>query len=98
MSLLATFVAMLGKQWLSRYLRRTGDGSMGERRGDWQREFDGIEKWPPRFFIGSLPVMLQFALLLPLAACRGICGPSTLPSHTLLSPSLFLASSSISGL
>jgi len=63
MSLLAAFVAMLGKQWLSRYLRHTG-GSMADRCGDRQRKFDGLEKWPFRFFIESLPVMLQIALLL----------------------------------
>ena len=63
MSLLAAFVAMLGKQWLSRYLRHTG-GSMVERCGDRQRKFDGLGKWPFRFFIDCLPVMLQIALLL----------------------------------
>ena len=36
---------------------------MAERCGDRQRKFDGLEKWPFRFFIESLPVMLQFALL-----------------------------------
>jgi len=54
---------MLGKQWLSRYLRHTG-GSTVERCGDCQRKFDGLGKWPFRFFIDSLPVMLQIALLL----------------------------------
>ena len=63
MSLLAAFVAMLGKQWLNRYMRHTG-GSMVERCGDRQRKFDGLEKWPFRFFIESLPIMLQIALLL----------------------------------
>jgi hypothetical protein len=63
MSLLAAFVAMLGKQWLNRYLRHTG-GSMVERCGDRQRKIDGLEKWPFRLFIESLPVMLQIALLL----------------------------------
>jgi len=63
MSLLATFVAMLGKQWLNRYLRHTGR-SMVERCGDRQRKFDGLEKWPFRLFIESLPIMLQIALLL----------------------------------
>lgn len=57
MSLLAAFVAMLGKQWLNRYLRRAG-GSMVERCGDRQRKFDGLQKWPFRFFIESLPIML----------------------------------------
>ena len=54
---------MLGKQWLTRYLRHTG-GSVVERCSDRQRKCDGLEKWPFHFFIGSLPVMLQIALLL----------------------------------
>ena len=63
MSLLAAFVAMLGKQWLNRFLRHEG-GSMVERCGDRQRKFDGLEKWPFRLFVESLPMMLQVALLL----------------------------------
>ena len=63
MSLLAAFVAMLGKQWLNRYLRHAG-GSVIERCGDRQRKSDGLEKWPFRFFIESLPIMLQNVLLL----------------------------------
>jgi len=63
MSLLAAFVAMLGKQWLNRYLRHTG-GSMVERCGDRQRKFDGLKRWPFRLFIESLPIILQIALLL----------------------------------
>jgi hypothetical protein len=68
-SLLAAFVAMLGKQWLNRYLRNSG-GSMIERCGDRQRKCDGLQKWPLHFFVESLPVMLQVALLL--LAC-GLC-------------------------
>ena len=68
-SLLAAFVAMLGKQWLNRYLRNSG-GSMIERCGDRQRKCDGLEKWPLHLFVESLPVMLQVALLL--LAC-GLC-------------------------
>ena len=63
MSLLAAFVAMLGKQWLNRYLRHAG-GSVVERCGDRQRKFEGLQKWPFRLFIESLPIMLQIALLL----------------------------------
>jgi hypothetical protein len=63
MSLLATFVAMLGKQWLNRYLRHAG-GSMVDRCADRQRKIDDLERWPFRLFIESLPVMLQIALLL----------------------------------
>ena len=68
-SLLAAFVAMLGKQWLNRYLRHAG-GSMIERCGDRQRKFDGLERWSFHLFVESLPVMLQVALLL--LAC-GLC-------------------------
>ena len=68
-SLLAAFIAMLGKQWLNRYLRHSG-GSMIERCGDRQRKCNGLKKWPLHFFIESLPVMLQVALLL--LAC-GLC-------------------------
>ena len=68
-SLLAAFTAMLGKQWLNRYLRNAG-GSMIERCGDRQRKCDGLQKWPFHFFVESLPVMLQIALLL--LAC-GLC-------------------------
>ena len=63
MSLLAAFVAMLGKQWLSRYLRHTG-GSAIERCSDRQRKFDALKKWPFHFFISGLPILLQIALLL----------------------------------
>jgi len=62
-SLLAAFVAMSGKQWLNRYLRHAG-GSVIERCGDLQRKFDGLEKWPFRFFVEGFPIMLQVALLL----------------------------------
>ena len=54
---------MLGKQWVNRYLRHTG-GSMVERCGDRQRKFDGLEKWPFRLLIESLPTILQLALIL----------------------------------
>ena len=63
MSLLAVFVAMLGKQWLNGYLRHTG-GSTIERCGDRQRKFDGLERWPFCLFIESLPIILQIALFL----------------------------------
>ena len=37
---------------------------MVERRGDRQRKFNGLERWPFRLFIESLPIMLQITLLL----------------------------------
>jgi len=69
MSLLAAFVAMLSKQWLNRYVRKTGR-SMVERCGDRQRKLEGLRKWPLDTFVESLPVMLQIALLF--LAC-GLC-------------------------
>ena len=66
-SLLAAFVAMLGKQWLNRYLRNSG-GSMIERCGDRQRKRDGLEKWPLHYFVESLPLMLQVEI--GRASCR----------------------------
>jgi hypothetical protein len=43
---------------------------MIERCGDRQRKCNGLQKWPFHFFVESLPVMLQVALLL--LAC-GLC-------------------------
>jgi len=62
-SLFAAFLAMLGKQWVNRYLRNHG-GSAADKSRDRQRKLDGLEKWRFRLAIESLPVMLQFALLL----------------------------------
>jgi len=62
-SLFAAFLAMLGKQWVNRYLRNRG-GSAADKSRDRQRKLDGFEKWHFRLVIESLPVMLQLALLL----------------------------------
>jgi len=62
-SLFAAFLAMLGKQWVNLYLRNRG-GSAADKSRDRQRKLDGFEKWHFRLAIESLPVMLQFALLL----------------------------------
>ena len=83
-SLLAAFVAMLGKQWLNWYLRNSG-GSMIERCGDRQRKCDGIEKWPLHPFIESLPVMLQVSLfLLAWGLCRHMWTINTTIAYTLV--------------
>ena len=84
-SLLAAFVAMLGKQWLNRYLRNS-DGSVIERCGDRQRKCDGLEKWPLHFFVESLPVMPQVALfLLASGLCRYMWSINTSVTYTLIS-------------
>lgn len=62
-SLLAAFVAMLGKQWVNRYTRNKG-GSIAERCGDRQRKLNGLHRWHFHVLMESLPVALQLALLL----------------------------------
>ena len=62
-SLFASFIAMLGKQWVNRYLRNRG-GSAADKSRDRQQKLDGLEMWHFHLVIESLPVMLQFALLL----------------------------------
>ena len=62
-SLFAAFLAMLGKQWVNRYLRNRG-GSAADKSRDRQRKLDGFEKWHFHLAIESLPAMLQLALLL----------------------------------
>ena len=63
-SLLAAFLAMLGKQWLNKYESIDLRGSVVERSQDRQRKLNGINAWYFDQVIGSLPVMLQAALLL----------------------------------
>ena len=83
-SLLAAFIAMLGKQWLNRYLRNSG-GSMIDRCGDRQRKFDGLRKWPLHFFIDSLSLMLQVALfLLACGLCRHMWSINIWVAYTLI--------------
>ena len=62
-SSLSAFLAMLGKQWVRRYIRNRG-GSAEERSRDGQWRLDGLKKWHFHLFIDALPVMLQTALLL----------------------------------
>ena len=83
--MLAAFVAMLGKQWLNRYMKNSG-GSMIERCGDRQRKCDGLEKWPLHLFVESLPVMLQVALLLlAFGLCQHMWSINTSVAFTLIS-------------
>jgi len=62
-SLFASFLAMLGKQWVNRYLRNRG-GSTADKSRDRQLKLDGLERWHFRLVIESLPLILQLALLL----------------------------------
>ena len=62
-SFLAAFVAMLGKQWINRYIRNCG-GSTEEKSWDRQRKLDGMEQWHFHIVMEGPPVMLQVALIL----------------------------------
>jgi len=63
-SLFSAFLAMLGKQWLNRYASIDMRGSAIERSQNRQRKLDGIVTWYFDYLMESLPLMLQFALLL----------------------------------
>ena len=63
-SLFSAFLAMLGKQWLNRYSSIDMRGSAIERSQNRQRKLDGVVTWYFDYVMESLPLMLQFALLL----------------------------------
>ena len=63
-SLFSAFLAMLGKQWLNRYASIDVRGSAIERSQNRQRKLDGVVTWYFDYVMESLPLMLQFALLL----------------------------------
>ena len=62
-SFLAAYVAMLGRQWINRYIRNCG-GSTEEKSWDRQRKLDGMEQWHFHIVMECPPVMLQVALTL----------------------------------
>lgn len=63
-TLLAAFLAMLGKQWLSRYKQNETRGSIADRSRLRERKLTGIETWKFHVVMEALPLILQFALLL----------------------------------
>ena len=63
-ALFSAFLAMLGKQWLNRYASTDMRGSAIERSQNRQRKLDGTVSWYFDYVMESLPLMLQFALLL----------------------------------
>ena len=63
-SLLSAFLAMLGKQWLNRYVSTDVRGTAIERSQNRQRKLDGIVTWYFDNVMELLPLMLQAALLL----------------------------------
>ena len=63
-TLLASFLAMLGKQWLNRYRQNEGRGSTADRSRMRERKLSGIETWKFHVVMESLPLILQCALVL----------------------------------
>lgn len=64
MSLFSALLAMLGKQWLNRYASVDVRRSAIERSQQRQRKHNGVVAWHFERVMGSLPLMLQFSLLL----------------------------------
>jgi len=63
-SLLAAFVAVLGKKWLNRYAQVEMHGSVIDRSRHLQPKMNGMVTWHFDFVMECLPLMLQAALLL----------------------------------
>ena len=63
-SLLAAFLAMLGKQWLNRFGKTKVRGSEIDESRNRQRKLSGMVSWKFDLVMESLPLMLQSALLL----------------------------------
>ena len=63
-TLLAAFLAMLGKQWLTHYKRNETRGSIADRSRVRERKLTGLVAWRFHAVMESLPLILQFALLL----------------------------------
>ena len=63
-TLLAAFLAMLGKQWLKRYSQTEMRGSVIDRCRYRRRKMEGLEAWHFDLVMECLPLMLQAGLLL----------------------------------
>ena len=63
-TLFVAFIAVLGKQWILYYTRVTTWGNIVDRGKERQTKLAGLQKWGLHLIMESLPVMLQFALLL----------------------------------
>ena len=63
-TLLAAFVAMMGKQWLKRYSQTEMRGSVVDRCRYRQRKMDGMDAWHFDLVMECLPLLLQAGILL----------------------------------
>jgi hypothetical protein len=89
-ALLAAFLAMLGKQWLSRYNENETHGSAADRNRLRERKLTGIETWKLHLVMESLPLILQFALiLLGFALSRYIWGINSSVSAVIIAFTAF---------
>ena len=61
-ALLASFLAMLGKQWFNRYRQNESHGSTTERSGMREKKLTGIETWKFHVVMEALPLILQSSL------------------------------------
>ena len=74
-TLLASFLAMVGKQWLNRYRQSETRGSIADRSRVREGKLDGIKTWKFHLVMESLPLILQCALaLLGFALSRYLWG------------------------
>lgn len=62
-SLFAALVGLLSKQWLREYLRQ-GSASPRSAARLRQYRFEGLTRWRVAYIIGSMPMMLEIALML----------------------------------
>ena len=84
-SLLSALLAVLGKQWLSRYDSADVKGTTVERAQNRQRKLDGINTWYFHYVMEALPWMLQVALLLlGCALSRYLWGVNTVVASVVL--------------
>ncbi|KAJ7280560.1 hypothetical protein C8J57DRAFT_1563361 [Mycena rebaudengoi] len=63
-TLLAAFLAVLGKQWLMHYDAAGSRGTLAERGLEHQRKYDGLQRWKFTLVMEMFPLLLQLALLL----------------------------------
>ena len=89
-SLFSAFLAMLGKQWLNWYISTDMRGTAIERSQNRQKKHNGIVTWHFDYVMESLPLMLQFALvLLGCALSLYIWGINTTVASVILSITVF---------
>jgi len=63
-TMLVAFIAVLGKQWVQYFIRATTWGNIVDRGKERQVKLTGLRKWGVLLILESLPIMLQFSLLL----------------------------------